>query len=198
VARRRRFDIRQASKQILLVLGVLLALNLAFYIFFVRPSVREYDKLRVDSEPRFEQLEERRERVEEREAYLTAVKQAQVDLKRLRQDVLSTREERMVEVQLELARLTEQFGISLESVDIHNQVLEGEELDRMEMVVPLEGGYANLRRLLQSVEASDKFFVVERVALVQGKEGGALLQLNITLATYFTATPQLLRQERRP
>lgn len=197
MARRRRFDIRQASKQILLVLGLLLGLNVAFYAFFVGPAVQEYDRLRVSSEPRFEQLEQRRGQVEGREAYLTAVKQAQSDLERLHQEVLSTREQRMVEVQLELARLAEQFAINLDSITYHNQVLGGEELDRLEMVVPLLGGYANLRRFLQSVESSDKFLVVERVALVQGKEGGAMLQLNITLATYFTAPPELVNFERR-
>jgi Tfp pilus assembly protein PilO len=55
----------------------------------------------------------------------------------------------------------------------------------MTMVVPLEGGYANLRKFLQAVESSSKFLVIEQVALAQGHEGGAILQLNIALATYF-------------
>jgi hypothetical protein len=55
------------------------------------------------------------------------------------------------------------------------------------MVLPLEGGYASLRGLLEAVERSDKFLVVERVTIGQGRDGGVLLQLNVTLATYFDA-----------
>ena len=62
--------------------------------------------------------------------------------------------------------------------------------------VPLEGGYANLRKFLQAVEGSDKFLVVERVALARGKQGGRMLDLNISLATYFMASPELVRRKR--
>ena len=65
------------------------------------------------------------------------------------------------------------------------------------MTVPLEGGYANLRRFLQAVEVSDKFLVVERVALGEGKRGGAMLQLSITLATYFDAPERYKRGKER-
>jgi len=58
--------------------------------------------------------------------------------------------------------------------------------------VPLEGGYHNLRGFIQAVESSSQFLVIERVVLVRSKEGGVLLQLNITLATYFDA-PELRR-----
>lgn len=185
MAWRLRFDIRQAGRQILIVLGLLFALNGAFYALAVRPAVAEYRTLTVTNKPLFDRLEERRQKVLGREAFLAAVKQAEADLLKLRDEVLSTREERMVEVQAEVEQLARQFGINLDSVTYKNQRLEDEQLDRIEIVVPLEGGYANLRRFLQAVESSDKFLVVERVGLVRGKEGGQLLQLNITMATYF-------------
>ena len=65
------------------------------------------------------------------------------------------------------------------------------------MNVPLEGGYPALRRFLQAVEQSDKFLIVERVALAKGKEGGVMLQLNITLATYFNAPADVIERKRR-
>ena len=66
------------------------------------------------------------------------------------------------------------------------------------ITVPLEGGYSALRRFLQAVEHSSKFLLVERVALGKGKEGGVLLQLNITLATYFNAPEERLRKKPQP
>ena len=87
------------------------------------------------------------------------------------------------------------FSIDLESVSFASEPLYKEDLDRLVMVVPLEGGYTNLRKFLQAVEESDKFLLVERVALAEGREGGVMLQLNITLATYFDL-PEELRQRR--
>ena len=123
--------------------------------------------------------------------------QAELDLRRLRQEVLARREDRMIEVQLELKKLADQFSIDLDSVTFDNELLHDEELDKLVMVVPLEGGYANLRRFLQAVESSDKFLVVERVALGEGKHGGVMLQLSISLATYFDGPLELKRVNER-
>jgi Tfp pilus assembly protein PilO len=184
-ARRIRFDVRQASRQILIVLAALFAANAAAYYFVVRPQVREYRELLETSRPRFEALEERRAGVVALEEFLAGVQRAEEDLRVFREEVLSTRGERMVAVQAELARLAEQFGIDLDAVTYQHKILRDEELDRFAMVVPLEGGYANLRRFLQAVESSEEFLVVERVGLAEGQDGGVLLRLDITLATYF-------------
>ncbi len=72
-----------------------------------------------------------------------------------------------------------------------NEILREEGLDRFAMVVPLQGGYASLRKFLQAVEASEKFLVVESVALDGLARGGTstTLNLNITVASYFSVTP---------
>jgi Tfp pilus assembly protein PilO len=192
MARRWRFDIRQSGRQIAAVLGAVTLINLVAYALVVRPRIQEYQRLQVTNRPRFDALEQRREEVTGRETYLAALRQAEVDLRELREKRLGTREERLVEVQLELAEMAKRFGIDLETVTYKNDVLVSEELDRLEMVVPLEGGYANLRRFLQAVESSNEFLVVERVGLAEGKQGGVMLQLNITLVTYFTLPPGML------
>jgi Tfp pilus assembly protein PilO len=190
-----RLDIRQAGRHILMAVGALAALNAVFYFVLAQPSVREYRRLSEEREP-FQRLNERRQVVEAHEAFLDAVQQAERDLANLREEVLSTRNQRLVEVQQELASLCEQFGIDLNSVNHDNELLLDEELDRLTMNVPLEGNYASLRKFLQAVESSDKFLVVERVSLARGKEGGALLDLSINLATYFTAPEELVARKR--
>jgi hypothetical protein len=182
-----RFDIRQAGKKIAIVLVAWLLLGIGFYLSATRPKVRAYRSLMEGSKPQLHALEQRRRQVEARESYLNALRQAERDLKELRRDVLSTRRERMVDVQRELELLCGQFNIDFNSVTYDSELLPGQELDKMIMVVPLEGNYASLRKFLHAVEGSDKFLLVERVALAEGKEGGVMLQLNITLATYFNA-----------
>ncbi len=183
--RKLRFDLRQAGKQALVLYSIVLALNVLFYALVVRPRALEYRRLSTASEPQVKKLQEREKFVRGREEYLAALSRAQSELDRLRKDVLSTRERRMIEVQQELSRLATEFNINLQQVRYVNELLPDEGMERFAMVVPLEGGYANLRKFIQSVEDSDKFLVIEQVALGTGKEGGVMLQLNITLATYF-------------
>lgn len=186
-ARRFKFDIRQAGPRILIVLLALAALNVGFYLLLTRPKMREYSGLVVGSQPQFTRLDDRRREVESRERFLEALQKAQQDLRRLREEVLSTRQRRMVEVQSELASLCGRFSIDLQSVTFENDVLEKENLDKLIMIVPLQGNYANLRRFLQAVESSEKFLLVEQVALAEAKLGGVMLELHVTLATYFDA-----------
>jgi hypothetical protein len=186
-ARRFRFDIRQAGPKILLVLIALLALNLGFFLLATRPKLKEYRELVQGSQPQLTALEQRKKEVEGREAFLRALQQAEDDLKRIREEILSTRELRMVEVQAELESLCRQFNIDLDSVTLESELLKSEDLDKLIMVVPLRGNYVNLRSFLQAVEDSEKFLIVERVALAEDREGGVMLELNITLATYFDA-----------
>lgn len=185
-APRLRFDIRTATGAILIVLGVWAAAALTFHLVLARPEMQEYVELSEGSQETLDALREDERMAAEREAFLEALRRAEADLATLRGEVLSTRRERFVDVQREVERICRQFNIDVDSVSYSNPLLIEQGLDRAEMVVPLEGGYENLRRLLQAVEASEYFLVVERVALGESPDGGgATLQLNVTLATYF-------------
>jgi len=182
---RRPIDVREVIRATGALLLVVATLNLGFWLFVTRPQVRESERLSVGTDPQQRALLERRVVVEKQEQFLAALERVETDLTRLRDDVLATRETRMIGVQLEVAELCERFGIDWSSVRIDNEILVDEELDRLVMSVPLEGGYANLRRFLQAVEVSDEFLVVEHVALAESNDGGVMLQLNVSLATYF-------------
>jgi Tfp pilus assembly protein PilO len=190
-----RFDIRQLGPKLIAVLGIAIAVNLAFWFLAVRPRVSEYGALVGDDEPKV-LLGQRQKIVEVAEGYLNALHQAETDLKTLRTEILSTREARMVDVQRELAKLCKEFSIDLDGVRYENEILEAEELERFGMVVPLQGGYSNLRKFLQAVESSPRFLLVEQVELGQSQEGGGKLELSITLATYFDAPEEILPGRR--
>jgi len=191
-----RFDVRANGKQAAIVLALGLALNVGAYLALVRPHVRQAKTLEKESEPRLQQIKDREAEVAAKEKFVQAVETASKDLTSLRQDVLSTKRQRMIAVQLEVAELASRFGINLQRVqyeppDPDQTGKEG--LERFGMKVPLKGGYANLRKFLQAVEASDEFLVIEQVGLEGGPAGETGLELNITLATYFDA-PELRQQ----
>lgn len=185
VARKRRFDLRELGRQALTVYLVLLVANVLVFALVLRPRAHRLEEFRKDSGPRLERLRAREAEVRAAEGALSAYDLAKSELAKLREEVLATRNRRMIDVQLELASLAREFSINLQQVQYENDKLPDEGLERMAMVVPLEGGYSNLRKFVQAVESSTKFLVVERVALASGPQGGVMLQLNITLATYF-------------
>jgi Tfp pilus assembly protein PilO len=189
-----RFDIRQAGRLLLVAYGALILVNAVFFLLLTRPKVFEYRTMTEKTAPLVQALANRETQVDDLEEYLRRLQQTQTDLERLREEILATKNRRMIEVQLELEKLAKQFHINSDQVTYENQILEEEDLERFAMVVPLEGGYQNLRSFIQAVESSDQFLVIERVNLVRSREGGVLLELNITLATYFDA-PEL-RQSR--
>ena len=185
-ARRPRFDVRAASGTIFLVLAALLLANAAVSILYVRPKAARYRQLTDQSSPQLQVVNAREQDVVRKESYRKALETARDDMKRLAGDVLSTRQRRMIGVQLEIAKLTREFGISLDRVRYETEAMDEGALERFAIVVPLAGGYSNLRKFIQSVESSDNFLVIERVALGTGKSQD-IVDLNITLATYFIA-----------
>jgi Tfp pilus assembly protein PilO len=185
-ARRPRFDVRESSGRIFLVLLAALVVNVAVSVMLVRPKLVRYAELTDQSSPQHQIIKAREKEVLEKEGYRAELEKARDDMKRLAGDVLSTRQRRMIGVQLEIAKLVREFGISLDRVKYENEILDNGALERFASVIPLAGGYSNLRKFIQAVESSDNFLVIERVVLGTGKSND-VVELNITLATYFIA-----------
>lgn len=187
-ARRFRFDIREASLTIGVVLAVALVANVAVTALVVRPKVARYRQLTDLSSPQLQVVKSRENEVVRKEDYRSGLEKARDDMKHLAGDVLSTRQRRMIGVQLEIEKLLKEFGIAHDRVSYENEALENGALERFGYVVPLAGGYSNLRKFIQAIESSDNFLVIERVSLGTGKGGGNdVVELNITLATYFVS-----------
>jgi Tfp pilus assembly protein PilO len=185
-ARRPRFDVREASGKIFLALAALVVANAAVAVFVVHPKVTRYKQLTDLSSPQLQVVKTREREVVAKEAYRASLEKARDDMKHLAGDVLSTRQRRMIGVQLEVAKMAREFNVALNRVQYQNEPLDNGALERFGTVVPLAGGYTNLRKFIQSVESSDNFLVIERVALGTGKSTD-VVELNITLATYFIA-----------
>jgi Tfp pilus assembly protein PilO len=184
MTRKKAFDIREASGRIALVLFALLAVDVAVSVLVVRPQVAKHRQLTDETGPHVQVVKERQKDVEAKEAYAASMIKARDDVKHLAGDVLSTKQRRMIGVQMEIDELEKQFGIASNRVQYENESLDNGAVERFGIVVPLAGGYSNLRKFIQAVESSENFLVIERVALGTGKTAD-VVELNITLATYF-------------
>ncbi len=188
-----RFDVRESSGRIALVLVAMLLVNAAVSALWVRPKVARYRELTSLSSPQAQVVKTREKDVTQKEAYRGGLEKARDDMKRLATDVLSTKQRRMIAVQLEIEKLVKQFGITIDKRDYQTDEVDNGALERFAVVVPLTGGYSNLRKFIQAVESSDNFLVIERVGLGTGKSTD-VIELNITLATYFIAPDAQLDQ----
>ena len=165
IAKKPRFDVRESSGIIFLLLGVLLLANVVVSVIVIRPKLVRYRQLTDLSSPQLQVVATREKDVVEKEDHRKALEKARDDMKHLAGDVLSTRQRRMIGVQLEVAKLAREYGIALDRVQYVNEPLDNGALERFAIVVPLAGGYSNLRKFIQSVESSDNFLVIEKVAL---------------------------------
>jgi Tfp pilus assembly protein PilO len=68
-------------------------------------------------------------------------------------------------------------------------------VERVVVTLPLEGSYAQLVGFLRGVEASPRFLTVDRVAMRADREGGAALQVELSM--YLRASAETLEQARR-
>ena len=195
--RKPRFDVRDASGKIFLVLGAALVVNVAVSVLVVRPKVVSYRQLADGGSPQRQAVATREKEVVLRETYRASLEKARDDMKHLAADVLSTRQRRMIGVQFEVTKLAREFGISSDRVVYENPASDDGALERFGIVVPLAGGYSSLRKFIQAVESSDNFLVIERVALGTGKSS-EVVELNITLSTYFIAPDARLDELGKP
>jgi Tfp pilus assembly protein PilO len=196
--RRLRFDVRRDGARAAIVLALVIAVNVGFWLLLVRPR-----------QARISELEERRKTADviERQELRTLerlreVKQhvvsAQEGVERFFDEMLSTKAARSVRFQRALNDVGKDFKVVPERVSLGLTQLEQEEIEVLGFSFPLSGGYENLRNFLARLEGLEQFLIVREVALRGAREGGRSLELSVNVETYFNA-PDLreqLNQER--
>ena len=70
-------------------------------------------------------------------------------------------------------------------IDYTTNEIEGSDLVRFQVTLPLVGGYPNLRHFIDRVETAPFLAVIDSIELAGSREGGAMLSLTIRISTYF-------------
>jgi Tfp pilus assembly protein PilO len=92
----------------------------------------------------------------------------------------------------DLSALATETGLTYGSSIFEPEEVEDSPLMRYRTDVNLTGEYAGIRRFLYRLDTSEKFYVVERVALGQSgqlQSGGGSLEVVLQVATYYSRTP---------
>ncbi|PYQ10535.1 MAG: hypothetical protein DMH00_10840 [Acidobacteria bacterium] len=187
---RKRFDIRDERAKVGIVLGVVAVINLTLYVALNLPRMHR----EAVEEGRVTSLTQDLSEVSRRVTLMKDLNQrfegekSKVD--RFYQDVLGSKDARMIRIQREVRAIASSLGLDPETIAYDPELLDKVGLVRFGINVPLSGDYRNLRQFINKIEKSENFFIVDSVTLGGGKDGGALLDLEIHLSTYFDS-PEL-------
>ncbi len=181
----RGFDIRGRRGFLGGVLALGLAANLVVIFLVNLPRAHRAESLRAAAE-RFGHVRTERERTANglRGEY-QRIMDGRRTLETFYSDVLSTKRERMTAVQREIREIARKYNIAPETITYNHEPFERDRITRFTVVMPLDGSYENLRQFISSVENSENFLTITGILLADSKEGGVILSLNVTLATWF-------------
>jgi Tfp pilus assembly protein PilO len=189
-----RFDARRDAKKIAVALLLALFANVLFYLLMVRPRAMEMAALKTEKDTFSTALAALNKQTGElRSAYERIVTQEQ-RLDRFYNEILGTKQKKLVEIQKEIASITKEFGIDPQEVHYDSDDVPEGRVERFKITLPLQGDYLNLRQFIARVENSSNFLVIDRVALSNTKEGGQVLSLSVEIGTYFDA-PWLVQKK---
>lgn len=88
---------------------------------------------------------------------------------------------------LRLTQLAEQHDLEQSRRSTDPKQDRESSLARLQISMTLRGSYENIRRFIYQVETGNDFIVIDSIALQQGEEAGAPLQLALGLSTYYQA-----------
>lgn len=195
--RRRRFDLRGDFWRIAAVLGALLLVNIVFYAFFNLPRLQALGSLIAARDAAARNLKSGTARHDSMGELIRRYDEESVRLDDFYANRLGTQAERMIAVQKEIRSIAEEFRIAPEAIDYTTTPIDGTDLIRFGVTIPLVGGYPNLRQFINRVERSPHLLIVDEVQLTGSREGGAMLSLTIRISTCFRAPERPIAAARQ-
>jgi Tfp pilus assembly protein PilO len=183
------FDLRENLWRIAAVLGVLLLVNLGFYLLFNLPRLRSLQSLEERRNSAASDLRGTQTRCERMRELLSQYDQETGKLDDFYGNILGSQMDRMTSIQKEVRSIATEFHIDPESIDYNSQEIEGSGMAQFQISIPLVGGYPNLRQFINRIESSKHLLIVDSVQLTGAREGGAMLSLTIKISTMFSLPP---------
>jgi Tfp pilus assembly protein PilO len=87
---------------------------------------------------------------------------------------------------LKLAQLTRDADLLYDRRSITTEAAKESTLTRMDIAVPLQGEYADMRRFIHTLETAPEFIVIRDIQLAKGKdEKSSALTLTLNLSTFY-------------
>ena len=182
-----RFDLREDLWRVSAVLGVLLLINLGFYLFLNLPRLQALSDLTSGRDAVRQELASKSRDCRAMRDLVQRYDEESTTLRDFFDRRLGKQIETMTAIQKEIRSMALQFRIDPDSIDYRPAKVEGTDLTRFQITIPLVGGYPNLRQFINELESSERLFIIDSVELTGARGGGVMLSLTIRISTYFRA-----------
>ncbi len=100
---------------------------------------------------------------------------------------LATERQRLTEVIAEVKELARACGLTPTVINYHRDPILEYDLAKQSIVFAVTGSYLSLRKLVNLLELSDLFLILEQVSLSERGGEGATLRINLQIAAVFAA-----------
>lgn len=180
----------------ILLVATVLVLNIVFFFTYRVRYEQRVDDARARLEQTKEQLASAKARRVDFEQQLGAHK-TMVDTIATVYDIWwSTPDKRLTKLIVELRALVAKCGLTVESVSYSRPGASDEITTPMEMSFTVRGSYMQLRQLINLLEVSDQFVIIDSVSFAGDQPDGSI-SLNLRLRTLFKGDPTLRAAGRR-
>ncbi len=188
------------KRNLLILLGLLLLGNVVFFLTYrvqYQSRLDEMDERLAQAEA---QLDHTRQARADADAKLLAYKKVERDVATILDDTWSTRPRRLTRMIAEVKHLADASNAVPHTYSFGKTVVEGESrpqnrgrkvdvgAEEVSVTFSVDASYEQARRLINLIELSQQFMIIERIGLSSGGEDK--LSLNLQLKTLFRDEPQ--------
>lgn len=176
------------KKWFLAGLGVLLLANIIFFVTYRVRYENRIEGLDDDLAVAREELAQASERRLESQQLLGSVDRTADDLNLVYDDWWSTRPERLAPMIVELQTLAKKSGLNPPGRSYNwTEQAAGQTAgaETLSVGFRVEGTYAQIRNLINLIEMSPHFIIIEEISLVDASSGGKTLGMSLRLKTLF-------------
>lgn len=169
--------------------GLFLVANIAFFVTYRVRYEERLQALEATKQEAARSLDAARRARVDVERQLAGYEQVKKNIATVHQEHFSTSEERLPAIISEVRSLASKAGLAVTSIayDVDQQKRE---LDSLSMTISFDvvGSYEQIRRLINMIELSNQFLIIDEISLNDSAEANRL-RLSIQLKTLFHDQP---------
>jgi hypothetical protein len=167
----------------------LLVLNTVFFFTYRVRYEQRVDEAHARLESAKEQLAIAKARRVDYQGQLAAHKAMVETIATVYDSWWSTPDKRLTKLIVEVKDLVGKAGLTVQSVSYSQPGGSSDVTKPMEIVFGVQGSYMQLRQLINLLELSDQFLIIDSVSFA-GDQIGGTISLNLRLRTLFKGEPQ--------
>lgn len=178
---------------LLLIFSTILLLNIFIWTLGGIKLKENTVKVRQRVEKEDKEIQRLKRILEVKEKEVENFKKSLEVIETLKNNIFETRSKRFMKFQEEIKKIVEEANMSLNKFTYSYSVVPKERdkenfkdaFVEVSMVLPLEGTYSQIKKVISLLENSGHFITIEGIDISQTTQGSSLLSFKVAIKTYF-------------